>query len=65
MDEDDATLNTTWKAGSVEHEDTGVWTYSMYDEKEDASNTPTTVIGQFRSEFHNTGNMVGTFGATN
>ena len=64
-DDDDPEPVTTWKSGSVEDKETGVWAYSMYDEKADASNTPTTVIGQFRSQFHDTGNMVGAFGATN
>ena len=57
---------TTWKSGSVEDKGTGAWRYELHDEKtDDGSTTPTTVIGQFRSQFHNTGNMVGAFGATN
>ena len=63
---DDPAPVTTWKSGSVEDKGTGAWRYELHDEKtDDGSTTPTTVIGQFRSQFHNTGNMVGAFGATN
>ncbi len=65
------TLGTTWSHNSNEADKSGSWNAQFYDEKPgtgdegDGSNVPTTVVGQFVSEYESTGKMIGAFGANN
>jgi len=62
------TDGTVWSIDGTAATESGTWSGTMYDEKvigdsDDGSNIPTTVIGEFYSEFGSFGRMVGAFGA--
>ena len=60
---------TIWSINDNKAPESGTWNGTMYDEmlagaaNDDGSNIPTTVVGEFYSEFSTIGRMVGAFGA--
>ena len=60
---DRANDQTVWSIGGAKGAVSGAWEAVMYDDPDDDSNVPTSVVGTFNSEIGSTHSMVGAFGA--